>query len=153
MEERDQAKEALERLANRMEFKGNSVQHWWTKAQAYGNMVHGCIAALEAAGYTYRTSPHGPKRFIAKSVEALVKQRDTNLGNLAKYGVHHQNCTWHDTPLVGVECSCGLREALGQPPNARSYMFECECGNRYNTEYFNAKTFNCFCCGKELIGP
>jgi hypothetical protein len=151
MEERDQANEALARLANQMEFHGNSVQHWYDKAKAYGNIVFACTPALEKAGYKYTPSPQGPKRFIANSVEALVNERDKNLDNLAKYGSHHQRCAWHDTPLVGVDCDCGLREALGQPIK-RPMMWECECGNRYSTEFFNAKVFNCFCCGKELIG-
>lgn len=151
MEERDQANESLQRLADQMEFKGNSVRHWWTKAQAYGNMVHGCTPALEKAGYSYKPGTQGPKRFIAESVEALVKQRDQYFNDLAKYGSHHRRCAWYDTPLVGQDCDCGLREALGQPPQ-RPPMLECECGNRYNSEFFNAKIFNCFCCGKELIG-
>ena len=151
MEERDQANEALARLANEMEFHGNSVQHWYDKAKAYGNIVFVCTPALAKAGYVYKPSPQGPKRFIADSVDALVKQRDQHLNDLAKYGSHHQRCAWHDTPLVGVDCDCGLREALGQPPQ-KPPMFECEGGNRYNSEVFNAKVFNCFCCGKELIG-
>lgn len=28
--------------------------------------------------------------------------------------------------------------------------FECECGNKYNSEFFNARTFNCFNCGMSI---
>jgi hypothetical protein len=116
----------------------------------------GCTRDAAYAGKerpTCKYHAHSPPFFIEANhmLEEAQSEAEKNLNNLAKYGCHHDRCAWHDTPLVGVDCDCGLRTALGQPPQ-RPPMFECECGNRYSSEFFNAKIFNCFCCGKELIG-
>ena len=52
-------------------FRGNSVQHWYDKARAYGAIVHGCGPALAVAGFP--VEPTGDRTTaIADAVEALV---------------------------------------------------------------------------------
>ena len=53
------------------------VNHWKTKAEYYGNMVHGCGPALEAAGFPVDSYQSGGwRRGVKRAVEALAADRD-----------------------------------------------------------------------------
>jgi len=55
----------------------SDVDHWRVKAKCYGNIVHGCSPALEAAGHPVdKSPPGGAVEGIRKSVEALVRERE-----------------------------------------------------------------------------
>lgn len=54
-------------------YKGNSYEYWYTKAKCYGDMVHGCSPALEAAGFPVdHYAKDGAVGAIARSVTALA---------------------------------------------------------------------------------
>jgi len=62
----------LERESSSQTYRGNSVEHWYTKAKCYGDMVHGCSPALEAAGFPVdRFCDDGAVGGIARAVEAM----------------------------------------------------------------------------------
>lgn len=51
------------------------VQHWKVKATCYGNIVHGCSPALEAAGFPVDASnADGRVGGIRRSVESMAKE-------------------------------------------------------------------------------
>lgn len=66
------------KLANEQQvYRGNSVSHWWAKAAAYGDIVHGCNPALAEAGHpVLDTGDNRTANTIASAVKALVFERD-----------------------------------------------------------------------------
>lgn len=53
-------------------------------------------------------------------IRKLEDDNDRLRAALTSFGYHWQSCAWHLTPLVGVDCTCGLRSALAEcPPGAR----------------------------------
>lgn len=59
-----------------------------------------------------RDGSHELSREIARQTIEVFDHRDRLLAALARYGNHWANCKWHETPLIGVDCSCGLRAAI-----------------------------------------
>lgn len=58
-------------------FKGNSVNHWYTKAKCYGDMVHGAAIPLEKSGHPICSAgPDGAVGGIRRAIESLVSDRD-----------------------------------------------------------------------------
>jgi len=59
------------------EYNGNSAQHWYYKATAYGGMVRNAGSALRAAGHSIDASGEGGGvEGIRKAIEALAAERD-----------------------------------------------------------------------------
>ena len=69
--ERDALRAEVERLKDELE-------HWRSKAQCYGAIVHGCSPALEAAGYPVNDGANtgGAVAGVKVAVEALKAERD-----------------------------------------------------------------------------
>lgn len=68
--------------------EGGEVEHWRTKAKCYGDIVHGCTPALDAAGFPVdRFAKDGAVGAIKRAVEAMAAQlaeRDARIAALTE---------------------------------------------------------------------
>lgn len=67
--ERDQR----QKFVGQQEYQGNTVSYIYDKAKCYGDMVHGCVPALAAAGFPVDENSDSRKEAIAKAVRQLAE--------------------------------------------------------------------------------
>lgn len=71
--ERERDQRQLETGAQ--EYRGNTVSHMYAKAKCYGDMVHGCSLAFDAAGFPVdRFAKDGAVGAIARAAQAMAAE-------------------------------------------------------------------------------
>jgi hypothetical protein len=114
IEERNAALANLEDLAQRLEYHGNSVAWWHSKATNYGNALMSSWDALKAAGV-----PCDGQTTVADGICKLAANRDALRAAAGKVTCWECNGTGLIDDASCPDCA-DLRALLNPPGNPRS---------------------------------